>query len=48
VQFFMFKIWLSFLIEIASSKRRAPQFADLDVGLESGFDTTKRAYNSLA
>src|SRR5713226_10440871 len=52
VQFFMFKICitrhLAFLIEVVSSKRRAPQFAELNVGHESGFDTTERAYNSLA
>jgi hypothetical protein len=35
-------------MEVASSKRRALQFAELNVGLESGFDTTERAYNSLA
>src|SRR6266446_2303280 len=52
VEFSMFKICLTrhfaFLIEVVSSKRRAPQFAELNVSLESGFDTAERAYNSLA
>jgi len=51
VQFFMFKICLTrhlaFLMEVASSKRPAPQFAELNVGLESVFNTRERAYNSL-
>ena len=52
MQFFIFKICLmrplAFLIEVTSSKRQAPQFAELNVGLETGFDTTERTYNSLA
>jgi hypothetical protein len=44
VQFFIFKICLTrhlaFLIEVTTSKRRAPQFAEFNVGLQSGFDPT--------